>query len=157
MGGVPSTICGTRIDGGVVRSLFPSVRGLREFSRVDANRATSAPCLLLSGRDPVLELNFYWTVEAPDVTHFAESRELLLRIEQLRNVDKTSAVGNNGGISTAPCNFRGKNYFTLTFRLPQLSPADPTHRKDIEKFMRAYFPATVRTLGCERTSPSPQT
>ncbi|SOD84447.1 hypothetical protein SAMN06272765_1827 [Streptomyces sp. Ag109_G2-15] len=57
-------------------------------------------------------------------------------------------VGTDGAISQAPCKTKGGNYFTLTLQLPQIKLTDQTHRKDIEKFMRAYFPATIRTLGC---------
>ncbi|MEV7126558.1 hypothetical protein [Streptomyces sp. NPDC093260] len=61
-------------------------------------------------------------------------------------------VGTDGAISTAPCRTKGGNYFTLTLQLPRIELTDRTHRKDIEKFMRAYFPATLETLGCRTTA-----
>jgi hypothetical protein len=32
---------------------------------------------------------------------------------------------------------------------PPIGLMDHTHRKDIEKFVRAYFAATLKTLGCK--------
>ncbi|MFI6405264.1 hypothetical protein [Streptomyces sp. NPDC050548] len=57
-----------------------------------------------------------------------------------------SIVGTDGAISIAKCKTNGGDYFTLTLQVPL---TDHTHRKDIEKFMRAYFPATLKTLGCK--------
>ncbi len=60
-------------------------------------------------------------------------------------------VGADGAISIAPCKTKGGDYFTLTLQVPQIRLTDQTHRKDIETFMRAYFPATdpLKTLGCK--------
>ncbi|MFI1534398.1 hypothetical protein [Streptomyces anandii] len=60
-------------------------------------------------------------------------------------------MGTNGAVSTTSCETSGGEYFTLTLQLPQIKLTDGTHRKDIERFMRAYFPATVKTLGCGKT------
>ncbi|MFL4948729.1 hypothetical protein ACJ6WE_15445 [Streptomyces sp. MMS24-I31] len=64
-----------------------------------------------------------------------------------------TVIGTDGAISTTPCKTKGGNYFTLTLQLPQIKPMDQSHRKDIEHFMRAYFPATVATLRCEKEAP----
>ncbi|WP_189703390.1 hypothetical protein [Streptomyces anandii] len=62
-----------------------------------------------------------------------------------------TVIGTDGAIATTPCKTKGGEYFTLTLQLPQIKLMDQTHRNDIEKFMRAYFPATVKTLGCGKT------
>lgn len=59
-----------------------------------------------------------------------------------------AVVGTDGALSTTSCRTKGGEYFTLTLQLPQVDPLDRGYRKDIEEFMRAYFPATVKTLGC---------
>ncbi len=71
-------------------------------------------------------------------------------IRQPRGIDFTykTIVGTDGAISIAPCKTKRGNYFTLTLQAPQMPLTDQTHRKDIERFMRAYFPATLKTLGC---------
>ncbi|MDV9170187.1 hypothetical protein R6V09_08535 [Streptomyces sp. W16] len=56
-------------------------------------------------------------------------------------------MGTDGAISIAKCKTKGGDYFPL--QIPPISLMDHTHRKDIEKFMRAYFPATLKTLGCK--------
>lgn len=72
-------------------------------------------------------------------------------IREPREIDFTykTIVGTDGAISIAPCKTNGGKYFTLTLQVPQIGLMDQTHRKDIEKFMRAYFPATLKTLGCK--------
>ncbi|MFD4558147.1 hypothetical protein ACFWP5_28160 [Streptomyces sp. NPDC058469] len=123
---------------------------MHEFNRVDRSEAKSAPCVLLSERDPVLYFNFYWTVDSPDLEQLIKGDGSALDIVEPRSVQSSdeAVVGNNGAISTALCRASGARHFTLTLKLSQVSPTDRTHRKDIEKFMRAYFPATVKTLGC---------
>lgn len=72
-------------------------------------------------------------------------------IREPQEIDFTykTIVGTDGAISIAPCETNGGKYFTLTLQVPQIKLMDQTHRKDIEKFMRAYFPATLKTLGCK--------
>ncbi len=66
----------------------------------------------------------------------------------VRDAPDKTLVGTDGALSQTRCKTKGGNYFTLTLQLPQVRPGDQSHRRDIEAFMRAYFPATVRTLGC---------
>lgn len=148
---LPEAICGTYIDSDITRPLVASVKDLHEFNRVDRREAKSAPCALLSESDPVLYFNFYWTVDSPGLERLAKGDDLALDIVEPRSVHSSDAtvVGNNGAISTALCRTSGGRHFTLVLKLSQVSPTDRTHRKDIEKFMRAYFPATLKTLGCK--------
>ncbi|MHB9859752.1 hypothetical protein [Streptomyces sp. YIM S03343] len=76
------------------------------------------------------------------------------RITDPRRIESgyETIVGTDGAISTTPCKTTGGNYFTLTLQLPQVRQQDRTHRQDIERFMRAYFPATLKTLGCGKSS-----
>ncbi|PKW08297.1 hypothetical protein SAMN05428944_4603 [Streptomyces sp. 1222.5] len=71
-------------------------------------------------------------------------------ISEPRSLESSYAtlVGNDGAISQTPCKTRGGRYFTLTLQLPQVRLGDRSRREDIAAFMRAYFPATVATLGC---------
>ncbi|MET8584947.1 hypothetical protein ABZX39_29320 [Streptomyces collinus] len=57
-------------------------------------------------------------------------------------------VGTDGAIAATRCKSEAGDHFALTLQLPKIKPSDGTHRADIERFMRAYFPATLRTLGC---------
>ncbi|MEU6811930.1 hypothetical protein ABZ920_23720 [Streptomyces sp. NPDC046831] len=110
--------------------------------------------MLLSKRDPVLEFNFYWTADAPNVQEVAEGGQSLLRIVEPRRIEATyeTVVGTDGALSTGPCKTGSGEYFTLTMHLPQVKLMDRSHRKGIEAFMRSYFPATVQTLRCGQAS-----
>ncbi|MFI6618681.1 hypothetical protein [Streptomyces sp. NPDC050528] len=107
--------------------------------------------MLLSGRDPVLDFQFSWDDTARDLMYLAKDTGSVSGIREPRAIDFTykTIVGTDGAISIAPCKTNGGKYFTLTLQVPQISLMDHTHRKDIEKFMRAYFPATLKTLGCK--------
>lgn len=82
--------------------------------------------------------------------YLATSSGSVSHVSQPRSIDfaQHAIVGTDGAISITPCKTKGGNYFTLTLQLPQVELTDQTHRKDIEKFMRAYFPATLKTLDC---------
>ncbi|MFJ9898705.1 hypothetical protein ACIQPR_35785 [Streptomyces sp. NPDC091280] len=127
---------------------------MSEFTRVDRAEAITAPCVLLSGRDPVLDFRFSWDDTARDLMYLATNTGSVSGVREPREVDFAykTIVGTDGAISVAPCKTKGGNYFTLTLQVPQIPLTDQTHRKDIEKFWRAYFPATLKTLGCGAVS-----
>ncbi|MBV2356656.1 hypothetical protein KUM39_20120 [Streptomyces sp. J2-1] len=146
----PDVICGTRVDPALTRELVPTAEDWHESSRVDRESAVSAPCLVSAGQHTVLSLRFSWRPVATDLTYLATGTGTVSGISRPRKIDlgTASLLGNDGAISQTPCRTKSGNYFTLTLQLPGIKPADESHRADIEKFMRAYFPATVRTLGC---------
>jgi hypothetical protein len=147
---VPKAICGTPIDPALTRLLVPSTKEFHEYNRVDRSDAITAPCVLLSAHDPVLEFRFSWDDTATDLMYLATGSGSISRVTAPRsiNLGYKSIVGTDGAISIAQCKTNGGKYFTLTLQVPQISLMDHTHRKDIEKFIRAYFPATIKTLGC---------
>lgn len=149
--GVPEVVCGTHVDPRLTHLLVKSTDGLHEFNRVERAEEITAPCVLLSGHDPVLEFQFSWDESATDLMYLATGSGSVSHVNQPRSIDFAlkTIVGTDGAISIAQCRTRHGNYFTLTLQLPQIKLTDQTHRKDIEKFMRAYFPATVKTLGCK--------
>ncbi|MFJ9814018.1 hypothetical protein ACIRU3_01860 [Streptomyces sp. NPDC101151] len=147
---IPESVCGTSIDPDLTRMLVKSTDDLHEFDRVDRAEAVTGPCVLLSRHDPVLEFRFSWDKSATDLMYLATGSGSTSQIAQPRSVHSASksVIGADGAISQAPCKTKDGNYFTLTLQLPQIKLTDQTHRSDIEKFMRAYFPATLKTLGC---------
>jgi hypothetical protein len=147
----PKVICGTRIDSALTRPLVKAAEHFHEFNRVERSEAITAPCVLLAGRAPVLEFRFSWEETEADLMYLALDSGTISRVTEPRSINFTykTIVGTDGAISTTPCKTKGGDYFTLTLQVPQISLMDHTHRKDIEKFMRAYFPATLKTLGCK--------
>ncbi|MFF9178284.1 hypothetical protein [Streptomyces sp. NPDC014793] len=147
---IPETLCGTSIDPALVRPLLVSTEGLHEINRVERTNPVFAPCVLVAGHDPVVELQFSWDGSPPDLTYLAQGTGSVSHVSQPRKIDlaEKAISGTDGAIAIARCKTKGGNYFTLTLQLPQVKLTDQSHRADIEKFMRAYFPATVKTLGC---------
>jgi hypothetical protein len=147
---IPDAVCGTRIDPHLTRTLVKSAINWHEYNRVDRGEAITAPCLVLSGSEVILSFRFSWRPVETDLMYLAKNTGSVSGIRDPRSITFTykTVVGMDGAISTTSCKTKGSNYFTLTLQLPQIKLTDQTHRKDIEKFMRAYFPATVKTLGC---------
>lgn len=148
---IPGVICGTRIAPDLARPLVKSTENWHEYDRVDRAEAITAPCLVLSGREVVLGFRFSWRDSATDLMYLAKNTGSVSRVTDPHAIDFTykTIVGTDGAISTTPCRTKGGDYFTLTLQVPSIGLMDHTHRKDIEKFMRAYFPATLKTLGCK--------
>ncbi|MFD8804849.1 hypothetical protein [Streptomyces sp. NPDC059597] len=148
---VPEKICGTYVDPSLTRPLLAPSSKWDEFDRVSRSEGITAPCLVLSQSHVVMRLRFSWDGHAADLMHLASDTGDVSRVSSPRYVTANSPTmlsGTDGAISQAPCKTKTGNYFTLTLQLPQIKLTDQSHRKDIEKFMRAYFPATVGTLGC---------
>ncbi|MGW4195338.1 hypothetical protein [Streptomyces sp. NPDC005004] len=145
---LPKSICGTRVEDDVSRLLVKPADNLREFNRVVRKEPTSAPCVLYSGGKPLLDFYFYWTTDEPRVPSLQKSSLLKISEPRLIKAEYPIYAGNDGALASVPCVTSEGRYFTLTLQLPQIKLTDQSHRKDIEKFMRAYFPATVGTLGC---------
>ncbi|WP_333773701.1 hypothetical protein [Streptomyces sp. IBSBF 3136] len=147
---IPKEICGTPIEPALTRLLVVPTGGWREYNRVDRAEAITAPCLISTGNDVILRLRFSWRSVATDLMYLAEDSGAVSGITEPHSVTSRykTLIGTDGAISQAPCKTKGGNYFTLTLQLPGIKVGDGTHRGGIEKFMRAYFPATLRTLGC---------
>ncbi|MFI2374980.1 hypothetical protein ACH5AO_07925 [Streptomyces sp. NPDC018964] len=146
----PEKICGTSVDWELAEPLVESAEDLHEYSRVDRSEAISAPCTLFSGDDREMEFNFYWTSDAPGLAQRSEFDPVLKDVSQGRkaNIGEEAVIGRNGAIVSASCITDRGRYFTLKLHLPQASILDEANRAKVEKFMRAYFPATVKTLNC---------
>lgn len=58
-----------------------------------------------------------------------------------------AAIGDDGAIATTRCQGDQIEYFTLTLKLAHDRKV-PHLKSDINTFMRAYMPATMKTVGC---------
>jgi hypothetical protein len=148
---VPDVVCGTPVSPDLTRPLLPSTEDLTEWTRVDRREAISAPCTLLSNGDPVLELRFYWSMDAPNMAERSRYDSFFRDVAEWRPIKlgNEAIVGTNGSIVSAPCESGRNKHFTLEMHLPKAKITDYGLRKDIEKFMRAYYPDTLKTLSCE--------
>lgn len=146
----PEEVCGTPINWELASPLVESAEDLHEYSRVDRSESISAPCTLFSGDDREMEFNFYWTPDAPKLAHRSEFDPIFADVSQWRkaSIGDEAVIGTNGAIVSSSCITDRGRYFTLKLHLPQASILDEGNRAEVEKFMRAYFPATVKTLNC---------
>ncbi|MFF3632740.1 hypothetical protein [Streptomyces sp. NPDC002250] len=114
------------------------------------SEATSAPCTLMSGDDPAIKLHFWWVDGQVDLKYMTERTGGVSRVANARKIDFAydTLVGNDGAVAATQCTSKAGDHFALTVQFPGINLTDQSHRTDIEKFMRAYFPATVKTLGC---------
>jgi hypothetical protein len=147
---VPETLCGTPVDRALLRSLLVSTDDLTEVNRLDPSEATSAPCVLRSDGKPILRLHFYFSTAAPGFAGRSRDDPVFEDVAQWRPVDiaEEAVVGNNGAIVSGPCVVGRNTDLIVELNLPEANITDESRRKDIEKFMRAYFPATLETLNC---------
>lgn len=146
---LPAEICGSKVDAGLVQPLVADGGDWNEFNRVDRRRSVTAPCVLLSGPDPVLDFRFSWTKDKPDLMYLAGTGSVSgVRDPLPVELAEDAVVGADGAIVTTSCDKGDTDYFTLGLQLPRVALTDRGHREDIERFMRQYFPATVRTLDC---------
>ncbi|MGQ4413940.1 hypothetical protein ACN6LA_008046 [Streptomyces sp. SAS_269] len=95
-------------------------------------------------------MHFWWADGQVDLKYMAEQAGGVSRVANARKIDFTydTLVGNDGAVAATQCSSKAGDHFALTVQFPEINLTDQTHRNDIEKFMRAYFPATVKTLGC---------
>jgi hypothetical protein len=148
---LPQSLCGTPIAPKTLESLIPAEGDITERNDVDRNNPIpSSWCSLNVGGKEVIGLRFAWHSDLVDPLEIANSLDSVsqLQMPERVNEEPDMVVGNDGSIATAPCRTKGGAYFTLSVLLKESNPTDTGHRRDIEKFMRAYFPATVATLKC---------
>ncbi|MFG3112574.1 hypothetical protein [Streptomyces tendae] len=136
----------------MLEPLIPPTGDITERSDVDRkNPAPSSWCNLKVDNRTALDLKFAWHRDPVNPLEIANSVQSVSRLEMPEHAtaDFSMVVGNDGAIATGPCRTQGGAYFTLSVLLKDSNTTDTGYRRDIETFMRAYFPATVKTLQCE--------
>ncbi|MFE1879883.1 hypothetical protein [Streptomyces diastatochromogenes] len=147
----PTSLCGTKVSPILSERLLQAGGKVTEHNRVDRRKPQpSSWCQVLVDGESALAMRFAWHPDAVDPYKVAQSGDSVSNMAAPARLegDYKAAVGNNGAIFTVQCRTDIGSYFTLTLLLQKGNPVDRAHRKDIEKFMRAYFPATLKTLGC---------
>lgn len=148
---LPSSLCGTEVNRSLSRPLLGAGAEVTERNEVDHGRPRpSSWCEVFADGKDALSMRFAWHPDAIDPYEVARSVNSVSNVARPQRTDSVfqTVVGNNGAISTVPCKTSAGSYFTLTVLMKDADSVDQTHRADIEKFMRAYFPATVSTLAC---------
>ncbi|MEV8549669.1 hypothetical protein AB0L04_07490 [Streptomyces glaucescens] len=115
------------------------------------NPRPSAWCVVYANGEEAIGLRYAWHSDRVDPLEIANSPSSVSQLELPQRVafpGARSVVGNTGVISTTPCKTSAGSYFTLSVLLEGVNVTADAHRSSLEQFMRAYFPATVKTLGC---------
>ncbi|MGW7362999.1 hypothetical protein ACWGI8_06100 [Streptomyces sp. NPDC054841] len=148
---IPNVICGTKIDTELSGPLLEPLGKFHEYNRVDRKEAQTAPCIILIDDERALQLRFAWHSGSPgDLVEIATDSSVTHLTEPTR-VDlgfQDSVVGNEGAMATTLCKSPRGDHFTLGLTVPRAQATSPELRPAIEKFMRAYMTATVKSLGC---------
>ncbi|MET9774216.1 hypothetical protein ABZ023_08060 [Streptomyces sp. NPDC006367] len=148
---LPQSLCGTRITPNDLEPLIPAEGAITERNDVDrSDPSPSSWCSLNVGGKEAVDVRFAWHSDLVDPLEIANSLNSISQLQMPERVNKAPdmVVGNDGAIATTTCRSKRGAYFTLSVLLKAGNPTDTGHRRDIEKFMRAYFPATVKTLKC---------
>ncbi|MFJ5271351.1 hypothetical protein [Streptomyces sp. NPDC088358] len=149
--GTPQSICGTKVSRNLSEPLLGAGGKITEQNRVDRKKPEpSSWCEVRVDGRVALSMRFAWHPDAVDPLKVAESSDSVSNIgEPARLVSRYEiALGNNGAISTVQCRTDVGSYFTLTLLLEKANPTSRNHRESIEKFIRTYFPVTVKGVSC---------
>ncbi|MGW0191197.1 hypothetical protein ACWDV7_36525 [Streptomyces sp. NPDC003362] len=149
---LPETLCGTRVDPDLLKPLLPPDTAVSEENDVDRESPSpSSWCLVSADGETAIRLRFAWHSDRIDPLKVANSTSSVSQLEVPERVEISegrAVVGNSGTIATTACKTEGGSYFTLSVLLEGVNTTADTYRSSLEKFMRAYFPATVKTLSC---------
>ncbi|MFD7301722.1 hypothetical protein ACFV83_12465 [Streptomyces pharetrae] len=149
---LPESLCGTRIGPDLLRPLLPQDEAVTVDDDVDRERPRpSAWCVVYANGEEAIGLRYAWHSDPVDPLEIANSTSSVSQLELPQYVALPGAravVGNTGAIATTSCRTSEGSYFTLSVLLEGVNVTADSYRSSLEDFMRAYFPATVKTLGC---------
>jgi hypothetical protein len=143
------TLCGTPV-GPELSKILPEQRHLSEWTSAGFREPGSSWCIVSVNGKKALSLWFARGGEASDLMGLAENSPVvgLTSPHAVRGIGQEAAVGRDGALVTTPClHADGTSHLTLGLRLSHGSTVENRER-DVERFMRAYMPATVKSLNC---------
>ncbi|MFA3837043.1 hypothetical protein [Streptomyces aureus] len=147
---VPRSICDTPIDQELTAPLLKATGKLSEWHTAGWGGKGRSVCIVSVDKSEALRLRFAWHTDAIDPMKYSSldnSVTGLWEPSRVRHLAESATVGDNGSIATTRCKGRGKWRFTLALKVSR--DRQIVHqRKEIEQFMRAYMPATMKTVGC---------
>ncbi|MFB7757387.1 hypothetical protein ACFC18_48725 [Streptomyces sp. NPDC056121] len=145
----PKSICDTKVAKNLIEPLLQPSGKVSEWHSAGWGESGSAWCIVSVGQERALRFQFSWHPDSIDPLKFASPDDTVTGLwdpARMRLAD-SAAIGDNGAISTTRCKGGKGTHFTVALKLTQEGSV-PHLRSDIEKFMRAYMPATMKTVGC---------
>ncbi|MGW7266948.1 hypothetical protein [Streptomyces sp. NPDC054842] len=116
-------------------------------------------CVVYVDKHDALSLNFARHGGPADVMKAASPDNSVTGLRNARPLPRIpladkAVAADDGAIATTRCRDRsGADHFTLALKVTR-GKLDAERRVAIERFMRAYMPATVKTLHCLEKRPS---
>lgn len=148
---VPQSLCGTPIRGDLAGPLLGSGQSVREVTGPGFREPGSdAWCMVYAGRKKVFQMWFSSGTGSPDLMALARSGPTfgLFDPRPVHGIGERAVLANDGAIAVAPCrDSGGADSFLLALKMTD-SPVTPRRERHVERFMRAYMPATVKSLHC---------
>jgi hypothetical protein len=145
----PKSICGTKVARGLFEPLLKPSGKVSEWHSAGWGESGSAWCIVSVSKERTLRFQFSWHPDSIDPLKFASPDDTVTGLwdPTRMRLAESAAIGDNGAISTTRCKSGKGDHFTVALRLTQEGSV-PHLRSDVEKFMRAYMPATMKTVGC---------
>ncbi|MFI8786574.1 hypothetical protein [Streptomyces sp. NPDC055105] len=146
---IPKSICGTRVDQRLTKPLLRTTGKVSEWHTAGWGEKETNWCIVRAGKDESLRLKFAWHSDATDPMKSASPNNNVTGLwdPTRMSLADNAALGDDGAIATTRCRTKPNDHFTLALRLTHKDGV-PRLRQDIEQFMRAYMPATMKTVGC---------
>ncbi|MFF1359339.1 hypothetical protein [Streptomyces sp. NPDC058297] len=146
---IPESICGTPVDQNLTQPLLRANGKVSEWHTAGWGKRETNWCIVRVGKEESLRLKFAWHSDTIDPMKSASPNKNVTGLQdpvQMQLADN-AALGDDGAIATTRCRTKPNNHFTLTLKLNHRDGV-PRLRRDVEQFMRAYMPATMKAVGC---------
>lgn len=146
---IPKKICGTRVDPKITKPLLRSTGKVSEWRTAGWGGKGHDVCTVSVDRSEAFDVTLTWHPDSIDPLKYASPNNSVTGLwdpERMKLADR-AAIGDDGAIATTRCQGDQIEYFTLALKLAHDRKV-PHLKSDINTFMRAYMPATMKTVGC---------
>ncbi|MFD7709246.1 hypothetical protein [Streptomyces sp. NPDC059786] len=148
---IPHSICETPISRQLTEPLLQPIGTVSEWTSVGFRTAgESSWCVVFVNGNDAVHVNFASHSGAMDPMSAASPDDPVTGLQNPRPIrlSDSAVIGDDGAIATTHCKDKaGADHFTLALKVTR-GEVSARRTVAIERFMRAYMPATVRTLGC---------
>ncbi|WP_330279859.1 hypothetical protein OHO83_27630 [Streptomyces sp. NBC_00569] len=147
---IPKNICDTPVTQGLTAPLLKPAGELSEWHTTGWGEKGRSVCIVSVDRSEALRLRVSWHTDSIDPMKYSSldnSATGLWEPRRIHHLAESATLGDNGSIATTRCKGKGKWNFTLALKVTR-DRKIVHQRKAIDKFMRAYMPATMKTVGC---------
>ncbi|MFG3369000.1 hypothetical protein ACIPWY_10430 [Streptomyces sp. NPDC090032] len=147
---IPRSICDTPVEQKLTAPLLKRTGELSEWHTAGWGGKETSVCIISVDKTEALRFRFAWHTDIIDPMTYSSldnSVTGLWEPRRVRHLAESATLGDNGAIATTRCEGRAKWHFTLALKVTR-DQKIVHQRNDIEQFMRAYMPATMRAVGC---------